>query len=119
MFIPNLRCRVRRRTGTNVYGKGTYESPKPALFAIVRLEEESSTTSVRTDSSASRGNANENTIAARFLFPISVKLKQGDIVEYLNYRMAVQSVWPRYSVTGTHDHWQVDLVMFKESGAAR
>lgn len=109
MFIPNTRCTIRRRSAVNVYGKATYESPKPGLCAIVRLEQESNSTSVRADSSASRGSAKEEIIQARLLFPARTQLSKGDIVQVMHYVMVVQSVWPRHNVTGRLDHWQLDL----------
>lgn len=111
MFSPNLRCKYRRRLGTDRYGKPTYGPIMPAMCGIVRLEEASDTTSVRADSSASRGSAMEEMIQARILFPGRVKLANGDMVMFDKYTMTVASVRPRHSIAGVLDHWQVDLSM--------
>lgn len=109
MFVPNLNCRYKKRIGLDMYGAATYGPWVRAQCGLVRLEQDSMKTSVRTDSSASRGSAKEEIIIARILFPINVNLSQGDVVEASGFEMVVQSLWPRYSVAGELDHWQVDL----------
>lgn len=109
MFIPNVRCSYKRRVKLDLYGAAVYGPRTPALCGIVRLEEQSDPSSVRADSSASRGSVKEEITQSRLLFPVSVKLKQGDIVEIGDFVLVVQSVWPRYSVSGRLDHWQLDL----------
>ena len=108
MFRPNLKCKVSKVTGTDLYGKRTYGTPETVPFAIVKLERSSEKTSVRTDSSASRGSAQEILADARFLFPKNVTLQEGDLIEFGDFKLTVVSVWPRYRVTGELDHWQVD-----------
>lgn len=117
MFIPNVRCKVRRRIGTNVYGKGEYGGEENAACGIVRLEESSDTTSVRADSTASRGSAKEENLQARLLFPARTRLNKGDLVKVMSFTMIVQSVWPRHNVTGRLDHWQIDLQILTSGDA--
>jgi len=114
MFIPNVRCKIARRLGFNTYGKPSYGAPYDAWCGIVRLEVDSDPTSVRTDSSASRGAAMEETATARILFPAHTQLAQGDMVIVSGITLTVQSVWPRHSVLGDLDHWQVDLTINQE-----
>lgn len=109
MFIPNTTCTLRRLTGTDVFGKPVYDSPKTVPCGIVRLEEASKRTSIRTDSSASRGNAMEETTISRILFPANVRVKQGDSIIFGDFSLLVMSVWPRVSIAGKIDHWQADL----------
>lgn len=108
MFRPNLTCEIAAMGAPDVYGKRSYDAWEPALFAIVKLEQRADKTSVRTDSSASRGSAKEILADARFLFPKNVVLKQGDRIRFANFTLTVVSVWPRHRVTGEMDHWQVD-----------
>lgn len=108
MFRPNLTCETAALIGTDVYGKRTYDAWVSRRFAIVKLEQSSDKTSVRTDSSASRGSAKEILADARFLFPANVILHEGDRIQFGDFTLTVTSVWPRHRVTGELDHWQVD-----------
>lgn len=108
MFRPNLTCDVAVMTGQDLYGKRTYGDWVAKRFAIIKLEQSTDKTSVRTDSSASRGSAKEILADARFLFPKDVVLKEGDRIRFGNFTLTVKSVWPRHRVTGELDHWQVD-----------
>lgn len=108
MFRPNLTCEVSVMGAADGYGRRLYTDWKRVPFAIVKLDQGSTKTSVRTDSSASRGSAQEILANARFLFPIHVVLKPGDRVKFGDFILTVQSVFPRHSVTGRFDHWQVD-----------
>lgn len=108
MFRPNLTCEYAKMSDTNVYGKRTYGAWVKAPFGIVKLAQQAGKTSVRTDSSASRGSAQEITADARFLFPSTVILNPGDRIRFGEFTLTVESVFPRYSVDGKFDHWQVD-----------
>lgn len=108
MFRPNLKCEVATVVSTDIYGKRLYSDWTTVPFGVVKLEESSGKTSVRTDSSASRGSAQEITTDARLLFPAYVALKQGDRIRHGNFNLTVVSVAPRYNVLGRLDHWQVD-----------
>ena len=93
---------------TDLYGKRTYSAWVTKSFGIIKLEQKSEKTSVRTDSSASRGSAQEILADARFLFPKDVILKEGDRIQFGGFYLTVVSVFPRHRVTGELDHWQVD-----------
>lgn len=108
MFRPNLKCEIASMGATDIYGKRAYGDWTIVPFGIVKLEESTGKTSVRTDSSASRGSAQEILADARFLFPVYVSLKQGDRVRFGDFTLTVVSVAPRYNVLGRFDHWQVD-----------
>lgn len=114
MFRPNLKCQISVLGGADGYGKRTYSPWKSTPFAIVKLEQMSEKTSVRTDSSATRGSAQEILADARLLFPAYVRLKEGDRVKFMGFTLTVTSIHPRYSVLGRHDHWQVDCNIFGE-----
>jgi hypothetical protein len=109
MFIPNIPCQIYRRTGLTGFGKPTFTGPLPGMCGVIRLEEMSNKTSVRADSTASRGSAKETVTASRMLFPASLTLNAGDVVKVLGRTLTVQSTWPRHDVSGRFDHWQVDL----------
>jgi hypothetical protein len=101
-------CTLRAPGSRDIYGKTTLGPATPALCSIVRFEIGSTKTSVRTDSSASRGNAEETTAAVRLLFPTLYPVVAGTVVEMLGQRLEITSVHPRHAVTGELDHYQVD-----------
>lgn len=115
MFRPNLKCKIAKLGGATITGKRSYGSWKTVPCAIVKLVSEAKKTSVRTDSSATRGTAQEILADARLLFPKFVDLKPGDRIEVWGVELTVVSIFPRHNVLGTHDHWQVDCNIFASS----
>lgn len=111
MFIPNKVAILKRKTGHNLYGVATYAPGQKIQIGVVRIETMSDPTSVRADSSASRGSAMEETILSRILVARNVTVKQGDVLEVDGIALTVQSVWPRWAVTGDLDHYQLDLLI--------
>ena len=112
MFRPNLTCKISVMGDTDVYGKRLYGDWTTAKFAIVKLEQTSQRTSVRTDASGSRAFATEIVADARLLFLPNVVLKPGDKVKFSTFTLTVDSVFPRHRVDGTFDHWQVDCSVY-------
>lgn len=105
----NATAKVTPTVGVDIYGKEQLGVSYTAKCAVVKLTQASEKTSVRTDSSASRGAAHEITADARLLFPPSSGVKIDDKVEVHGFSLKVISVFPRVSVTGRYDHDQVDL----------
>ena len=66
-------------------------------------------TSIRADSSASKGQATEITALARILFLPNENIGPRDKVAVSGYELEVESVYPRHDVNGQLDHLQVDL----------
>ncbi len=112
MFRPNLACEISTMDGTDLYGKRTYGAFRKVKFGIVKLEQTSQKTSVRTDASGSRAFATEIIADARLLFLPDVVLKPGDKVKFGSFLLTVESVFPRHRVDGTFDHWQVDCNVY-------
>ena len=109
MFIPNNKVVVEFFVGTDAFGKKQYSLPKEISCGIVYLRHANQKTSVRTDSSATRGSAKEDFNSSRILFPSNVRLSFGDKVSINGFKMTVSKVHPRYSIPGRLDHWEVDL----------
>jgi hypothetical protein len=83
-----------------------------AKCGVVKIQARSDPTTVRADSSASRGYAEEGTVDARLLFPPNVALKKGDRVDVLGMSIRVIEVMPRVNLAGKLDHNQVDGVVW-------
>lgn len=109
MFIPNTTGMLSRANGRDVYGQFQWSAPAQVRCAVVHLNKLIQKTSVRTDSSASRGNAEETIATAKILFPTSVAIGAEDKFEIQGFKMRVTAIEPRRSVLGKHDHNEVDF----------
>jgi hypothetical protein len=107
-LFPRTPCLLREPQGRDLFGQTTLGPARPAVCAVVKFEIGADKTSVRTDSSATRGNAEEITAAARLLFPPLFRPSLGTVVELHGNRVEIKSVHPRLTVTGQLDHYQVD-----------
>jgi hypothetical protein len=110
IFKPNTKCVLYENLGFNTFGEPKFSSPKEIGISIVRLITADMKTSVRTDSSATRGNAEEETSPkAKFLFSRKIRPNKGDKVEIHGITLRIISVEPRIDVLGTLDHYESDL----------
>ncbi|WP_155801877.1 hypothetical protein [Magnetospirillum molischianum] len=111
-MLPHLDCTIAKRAGNDRHGQPVYGEILPAHVGVVKFDVGADKTSVRSDSSASRGKGDEPQADARLLFPAwGVQPSVGDIVELQGARLRVQTVNPRLAVLGRLDHWQVDCVI--------
>lgn len=110
MFIPNTTGVLAALTGNSIDGSPTFGTPATVRCGLVRLAEADEKTSVRTDSSASRGAAEEKIIKrGKVLFPASVTVAHGAKFTIYGVIMRVVSVEPRIAITGELDHHECDL----------
>lgn len=114
MFSPNRKCRIQLSSGqTNLYGK-----PIPGVWitegcSVVRLTITNEKSSVRADSSGSRGNARELQAQVVVLLTAKTKANVDDILELDGYQLRIMGKEPRRDVTGRLDHYQVSAEMWK------
>lgn len=87
-------------------------APDKAKCNVVRLIVRSEKTSVRADSSASRGAGEELTSVSRLLFLPTVQLSIGDRVTVHGVQLKVETMHPRFDVRGRHHHNEVDLMIW-------
>lgn len=110
MFTPNLRGSVRRMIARDVHARAVFGEPVVAEFAIVNLRLQSAPTTVRADSSASRGAADEllaeNT---RIMFSSVTEVEIGDAFDFEGKSYRISAVFRRRSVFGRLDHIECDL----------
>lgn len=110
MFIPNTIGSLARFTGFTLDGMPNFATAVDVKCAVVRLAEADQKTSVRTDSSASRGSGEETVVKnGKILFPVSVNPNAGDKFTIYTVSMRIMSVEPRIAVTGKQDHWECVL----------
>lgn len=110
MFIPNRTCKIRRKGNSfDRYGKPVYQALQTIPFALVRFDTKTDDSTVRADSSATRGNVKEYHASGRILLPKTGDPKWGDLVIIDGKVFEIQEVEPRYNVLGQLDHYECDL----------
>lgn len=110
LLRPNLNCEIHRQNGGyDRYGKSLPGDVVVTRCAAVKLLTRSRKTSVRADSSASRGNAREIVSDAVLLFAHNVHVDEGDKVIVTGIELKVTGVFPRFDMAGRLDHFEVEL----------
>jgi hypothetical protein len=109
MFQPSLTCQLLRRTGRDIHGQERLADPVTIAYSPVSMVRQIEQTSVRTDSSASRGQAEQTTSKTKILVLPNVSLGTDDrlVIDGLTYRVSM--VHPRRTVFGVLDHQELDL----------
>ncbi|MEO9387053.1 MULTISPECIES: hypothetical protein [Chromobacterium] len=112
MFFPKNTCKITRLTQErDLFGKSKgVEKSWEAKCSVVRLLDGVGKSTVRADSSGSRGFAEEETLVGRLLLLPQADVQNEDIIEVVGRRMRVACVFPRFDVMGKLDHLQVDCV---------
>lgn len=109
MITPSVNCQIQSTKSKNLFGEEALSAKKEAWCCVVKLVSSSERTSVRADSSASRGAGDEIVSSSRLLFLPVVKIEIGDKVTVAGLELLVSSIRHRFSVRGALDHFQVDL----------
>lgn len=109
MFIPNNTGLLTRQTGLNAYSEPTFSDPELVECGVVRIRAGALPTSVRADSSASRGTAEEVVATAKILFLPLAYPNISDKFEIDGIVLRCTSREPRYSVLGELDHHECDF----------
>ncbi|MCP1540062.1 hypothetical protein [Methylorubrum extorquens] len=102
-----------RLIGSTRRGEPRYsESAIRCRVDVLSLTPKIEKTSVRTDSSASRGNAEEEVAAAKILFQVAAKPGRGDRFVVAETVLRIEAVTPRFDTFGKLDHYEVALVFW-------
>lgn len=112
MFIPNTTATVYPKTGLNIYGEPSFGSSYLVECGIVRINTASINTTVRADSSASRGSSDEEVSVAKILF--KKPINRGDKVVIQGMTLLAIKTEPRLAVTGVLDHYEVDFAAWSD-----
>lgn len=107
MFVPNTRAQWLRKGRRSITGKETFSAPRLLPLSVVSLKGTTASSSVRADSSASRGAAEQSEAAARFLVPVQYAVARGDVVRIDGMAIEITSVQPRRDVFGKLDHYEL------------
>jgi hypothetical protein len=110
MFQPNLTGRLSSRVNRDQHGRITWGDQIVCPFAIVNLEISDEKTSVRADSSASRGAADERAaVRAVILIGLSPEPRIGDLFSFEGINYMINERHVRRSVTGVIDHYECGM----------
>lgn len=107
LFRPNLDCTVRRKGATNVYGEETFSDPVTVRCAIIQLKITTEKSSVRADSSATRGAAREYIGEAKLLFLPGDAPSTDDRIDVSGFKLHVIGSFPRHDLQGALDHIEI------------
>jgi hypothetical protein len=108
MFRPNRKCRLLVNSGeSDLYGQ-----PKPGRWvtegcSLVRQRVTADKSSVRADSSASRGNAREIVADVVILMTTVTQANIDDVIAFGQSQFRITGKEPRYDVRGQLDHYEI------------
>lgn len=114
IFRPKNKCVVISNAGTDVYGM-----PKPGIrksesCSVVRFIVRNEKSSVRADSSASRGNAMELEADGIFLMGIDTSAEIDDLIEMNAHRMRVMGKHARFNASGALHHYEIHCTYWSD-----
>lgn len=107
VFTRNVLCRVTPYVGTDVYGAPVAGATRTEKCAVVKLTQTTQHTTVRADSGATRGHADEEVADAVLLFSKQSTIGLGDHVVVSGVSLRVASIRQRFDVMSRLDHFEV------------
>ncbi len=108
MFRPNQSCTIVVASGrTDVYGQPLAATRVAERCAVVRLITTNQPSSVRADSSASRGAAKEVVSDSLILLAKSTAANIDDLIEINGSKLRILSKHPRFAINGRLDHYEI------------
>lgn len=113
MYFPKNKCTV-SSTVTDVFGKEQITATWPEKCAIVSIVQSDEKTPVRTDTSATRGNAKELISDAIILLGPKSKVKMSYVLQVEGFKLSVVGIQPRFNIDGRLDHYEVNGDIWKE-----
>lgn len=109
MFRPNQIAMFLARRGRDLHSREVFDVPREIAVALVKLEQVLERTTVRADSSASRGAAEEIVVKGTLLVDPAVKIRKDDRIEFAGTTYRVIMTHPRFTVFGTLDHTEIGV----------
>jgi hypothetical protein len=115
MFSPNLPCLVYLSSGTSdIHGQPTPSTTSIAeRCAVVKLATVNQKTSIRADSSGSRGNAREIIVDAVILLTPTTKANIDDIIKVNSVGIRITTKQPQFDIQGNIDHYRVEGMIWR------
>jgi len=108
MFRPNQNCLIHKTGGkTDVFGMPLPGVRVKERCAVIELNIRNEKSSVRADTSASRGNAREFQADAKFLLTKTTKAEIDDVIEFADEVFRIAQKFPRHDLQGRLDHYEI------------
>lgn len=104
MSVP---CTIALRSGSDVYGMPKYSAPVRTVCAVVLLTTKGQHSTVRADSGATRGHADEQVADAILLVGRKQEPTLDSTVSVRGVALRVISVQHRIDVMGRLDHYEI------------
>ena len=114
LFNPNTTCVILKTSGFNKYGEPIRQERITEKCALLDAGITLKKSSVRADSSASRGNAIEKIADYWLILLPTTKAEINDIIEIHGVQVKLVEMIPRFSLTGKHDHTEALCTMWNE-----
>lgn len=106
-----VKCTIKSQSGFDGFGQPKFTEPRDSKCAIVKHEISTQQSTVRTDSSSTRGHAYEDIASFIGLFPVGETIKKEDVVNILGQEFRIIKIQPRLTVTAKIDHYEVSGVI--------
>lgn len=106
MLNANQTFYVRKNTGHDRYGQPSLGVQFSVRGAVVKMRKNMEHTTVRADSSQSRGHGDEFVSENKFLLDGKTTADLGDQLLAVGYKLKIVSMHPRFDVTGALDHYE-------------
>lgn len=106
MFRPNQNCTIIAKTGSDVYGQPITSVKSRERCAVVRLVNTNQASSVRADTSATRGNAKEVVTDSLILLAKTTQAAFDDLIQVAGMTLRIVSMRPQFNVRGELDHYE-------------
>ena len=114
LFNPNTTCVIIKSEGYDFYGEPLRKQRITEPCALLNAKSAMKKSSVRADSSASRGNAQEVTADYWLILLPSTVAKIDDLIEIHGIQVKIVDLIPRYGLDGRHDHTEALCDMWNE-----
>jgi hypothetical protein len=109
LLKPNEVVMHKTAIGYNEHGQPAFDAGRKIKCRVVRYRKSSVKTSVRADSSASRGRAEEILYDAIVLFDHNSSVAIDDLIVIFGETMRIEVIEPRLNVAGKLDHYETKL----------
>lgn len=114
LFNPNTTCTIVKNQGYDFYGEPIRQERVTEACAVLNAKRALKKSSVRADSSASRGNAQEITADYWLILLPDTVAEIDDLIEIHGVQVKIVDLIPRYGLDGRHDHTEALCDMWND-----
>ena len=100
-------CSLVTKIGTDLYGQDIWGEKRITKCSVIKLIKSAKNTTVRADSSGTRGHADEVVADLVALLSKRVKVFLGDVLTIEGTNFRVTGIQPVFSIMGKVDHHRV------------